>query len=162
MKNPNFLILVLSILTITIGAVFIIIYKIFSRFKNQTRANPDGDKLADFKLSAPKRMPVVERLKLECPALIERPQGFTKVGIKEISINGAFVTCPRPFPIGETFQIKIFFEAEKSLALKADVLWNNANVPQDQVVARGMKVRFLQLSGTERQILKNIVSDTLK
>ena len=162
MKNPNFLILVLSILTITIGAVFIIIYKIFSRFKNQTRANPDGDKLADFKLSAPKRMPVVERLNLECPALVERPQGFTKVGIKEISLNGAFVTCPRPFPIGEAFQIKIFLGAEKSLTLKADVLWNNSNVPQDQVVARGMKVRFLQLSDDERQILKNIVADTLK
>ena len=162
MKNPNFLILVLSILTLTLGVVFIIIYKMLSRFKNQTKGNPDGGKLADFKLSAPKRMPVVERLKLECPALIERPQGFTKVGIKEISINGAFVTCPRPFPIGETFQIKIIFEKEKSLALKADVLWNNNNVPPDQIVARGMKVRFLQLSDDERQILKNIVSDTLK
>lgn len=160
MKNPNFLILVLSILTITISVIFIIIYKILSRFKNQTKANPDGGKLADFKLSAPTRMPVVERLKLECPALIERPQGFTKVGIKEISINGAFVTCPRPFPIGETFQIKIFFEAEKSLALKADVLWNNNNVPPDQIVARGMKVRFLQLTGDERLFLKEIFSTT--
>ena len=160
MKNPNFLILVLSILTITLVAVFIIIYKILSRFKNQTRANPDGDKLADFKLSAPKRMPVVERLKLECPALVERPQGFTKVGIKEISLNGAFVTCPRPFPIGETFQIKIIFEKEKSLALKADVLWNNNNVPPDQIVARGMKVRFLLLTGDERLFLKEIFSTT--
>jgi hypothetical protein len=158
MKNPNFLIQVLSILTITLCLVFFIIYKILSRFKNQTKGNPDGGKLADFKLSAPKKMPVVERLKLKCPSLIERPQGFTKVGIKEISINGAFVTCPRPFPIGETFQIKIFFEAEKSLALKADVLWNNNNVPSDQIVARGMKVRFLQLSGAERQILNEIVS----
>ena len=161
MKNPNFLILVLSILTLTLGVVFIIIYKMLSRFKNQTKGNPDSGKLADFKLSAPKRMPVVERLKLECSALIERPQGFTKVGIKEISLNGAFVTCPRPFPIGETFQIKIFFEAEKFLELKADVLWNNTNVPQDQVVARGMKVRFLHLSDAERQILNAIVSDTL-
>jgi|GEM_PF-1047994 len=158
MKNPNFLILVLSILTITLCVVFIVIYKILSRFKSQARGNPDGGKSADFKLSAPKKMPVVERLKLECPALIERPQGFTKVGIKEISINSAFVTCPRPLPLGEIFQIKIFFEEEKSLTLKADVLWNNNNVTQDQIVARGMKVRFLQLSDDERQVLKNIVS----
>ncbi|MFC1577560.1 PilZ domain-containing protein [Thermodesulfobacteriota bacterium] len=81
--------------------------------------------------------------------------------MKEISLNGAFVTCPRPFPIGEAFQIKIFLGAEKSLTLKADVLWNNSNVPQDQIVARGMKVRFLQLSDDERQILNEIVSDTL-
>jgi hypothetical protein len=160
MKNPNFLIQVLSILTLTLCLVFFIIYKILSRLKNQTKRNQDGGKLAEFKLSTPGTMPAVERLKLECPALIERPQGFTKVGIKEISIIGAFVTCPRPFPIGETFQIKIFFEAEKSLVLKADVLWNNTNVPPDQVVARGMKVRFLQLSDDERQFIEEIISVT--
>jgi hypothetical protein len=67
------------------------------------------------------------------------------------------VTCPKPLPVGDNFQIKIIFEKEKFLTLKADVLWNNENVPQDKVVARGMKVRFLQLTPDERQILKDIV-----
>ena len=120
--------------------------------------HPDRGKLADFKLATPNKKSAVERLTLKCPALIERSQGFTKVGIKEISINGAFVTCPRPFPVGETFQIKIIFDKEKSLAFKADVLWNNNNVPQDQIVARGMKVRFLKLSDDDRQFLKEIIS----
>jgi hypothetical protein len=157
MKNPNFLFQLLPILTIFLCIVFFIIYKILSRIKNQAMGNPDGGKLADFKLATPNKIPAVERLKLECPALIERSQGFTKVGIKEITINGAFVTCPKPLPVGEAFQIKIMFEKEKSLALKADVLWNNNNVPQDQIVARGMKVRFLQLSKDERQFLTEIV-----
>ena len=54
----------------------------------------------------------------------------------------------------------ILCEEEKSLALKADVLWNNNNVPRDQVVARGMKVRFLQLTGDEQLFLKEILSTT--
>ena len=54
----------------------------------------------------------------------------------------------------------ILCEEEKSLALKADVLWNNNNVPRDQIVARGMKVRFLQLSDSERQFIEEIVSVT--
>jgi len=157
MKNPNFLVQVLPILAIILCAVFFIIYKILSRIKNQAMGQPVGGKLADFKLATADKRPAVERLKLECPALIERSQGFTKVGIKEISINGAFVTCPRPLPVGETFQIKIIFKKDKSLALKADVLWNNNNVPQDQVVARGMKVRFLQLSDDERQFIEEII-----
>ena len=160
MKNPNFLVQVLPILAIILCAVFFIIYKILSRIKNQAMGQPVGGKLADFKLATADKRPAVERLKLECPALIERSQGFTKVGIKEISINGAFVTCPRPLPVGETFQIKIIFKKDKSLALKADVLWNNNNVPRDQVVARGMKVRFLQLSDNERQFIEEIVSVT--
>ena len=158
MKNPNFLAQVLPILAIILCAVFFIIYKILSRLKNQAMGQPVVGKLADFKLATADKRPAVERLKLECPALIERSQGFTKVGIKEISINGAFVTCPRPLPVGETFQIKIIFKKDKSLALKADVLWNNNNVPQDQVVARGMKVRFLQLTGDEQLFLKEILS----
>ena len=160
MKNPNFLVQVLPILAIILCAVFFIIYKILSRIKNQAMGQPVGGKLADFKLATADKRPAVERLKLECPALIERSQGFTKVGIKEISINGAFVTCPRPLPVGETFQIKIIFKKDKSLALKADVLWNNNNVPRDEVVARGMKVRFLQLSDDERQFIEEIVSVT--
>jgi hypothetical protein len=160
MKNPNFLAQVLPILAIILCAVFFIIYKILSRIKNQAMGQPVGGKLADFKLATADKRPAVERLKLECPALIERSQGFTKVGIKEISINGAFVTCPRPLPVGETFQIKIIFKKDKSLALKADVLWNNDNVPQDQIVARGMKVRFLQLTGDEQLFLKEILSTT--
>jgi len=160
MKNPNFLVQVLPILAIILCVVFFMIYKILSRIKNQAKGHPDGGKLTDFKLATPNKRPAIERLKLECPALIERSQGFTKVGIKEIALNGAFVTCPKPLPVGETFQIKIIFEKEKSLSLKADVLWNNNSVPQDQIVARGMKVRFLQLSDNERQFIEEIVSGT--
>ena len=159
MKNPNFLVQVLPFLTITLCIVFFIIFKILSRIKNQAMGNPDGGKLAEFKLAPPETMPVVERLKLECPAIIERPQGFTKVGVKEITLIGAFVTCPRPFPVGDKFQIKIIIENIKSLSLEADVLWNNLNVPQDQVVRRGMKIRFLQVSNDDRLMLTDIVSN---
>ncbi len=160
MKNPDFLGQVLPILTISLGTLFYIVYKILARYKDQARGNPDGGKSTEFKPAAPSKLPAVERLKIKCPAVIERPQGFTKVGIKEISINGAFVTCPQPFPLGETFQIKIIFTKEKSLVLMADVLWNNNNVPRDQIIARGMKVGFLRLSEKERQFLKEIVSAT--
>ena len=158
MKNPNFLIQVLPILTIITCAVFFIIYKILTRVKKQAKGQPDTVKLSEFKQVTQAKMPPVERLKFACPALIERPQGFTKVGIKEITINGAFVTCPKPLPVGETFQIKIIFDKEKTLAFKADVLWNNGNVPQDQIISRGMKVRFLELSPDDRIFLKEIIS----
>jgi hypothetical protein len=158
MKNPNFLVQVLPIFTIILCIIFFVIYKILTRIKNQAMGYPDGGKSADFKLATPDKRLAVERVTLKCPALIERSGGFTTVGIKEISLNGAFVTCPKPFPVSEAFQIKIIFDREKSLTLQADVLWNNDNVPQDQVVARGMKVRFLKLTGDEQLYLKDILS----
>jgi hypothetical protein len=158
MKNPNFLVQVLPILTIILCIVFFIIYKILTRIKNQAMGYPDTGKSADSKLATLHQKSAIERLSLKCPALIERSEGFTKVGIKEISLTGAFVTCPKPFPVCETFQIKIIFDREKSLTLQAEVLWNNDNVPQDQVVARGMKVRFLQLTRDEQLFIKEIFS----
>jgi hypothetical protein len=158
MKNTNFMLQVLPILTVTLCIVFFIIIKILSRIRHQAQGNPDGSKLSEFKLATADKMPPVERLKLECPAVIERGQGFTRVGIKELSLNGAFVTCPLPLAIGEAFQIKIFFEKKKSLTLQADVIWNNNNVPRDQIVARGMKVRFLQLTEVNRQFLKEMLA----
>ena len=150
----------LSVITITLCVVFFIIFKILSRLKNQAMGNPDGGKPSEFKLAAPETRPVVERKKLECPAIIERSQGFTKVGIKEITRIGAFVTCPRPLPVGDEFRIKIFLDKEKPLELNADVLWNNLNVPPNQVVSRGMKIRFLQISDDDRRVLKDIVSNS--
>jgi hypothetical protein len=158
MKDANYLIQILSIFTITLCAFIFVIYKILSRIKHQAQKNPNGGRLAKFKLATPEPMPVIERLKIECPAIVERSQEFTRVGIKEISINGAFVTCPKPFPIGEIFQIKIIFEKEKSLVLEAEVIWNNMNVAADKIVARGMKIRFLYLSDPARRALEKLVT----
>lgn len=160
MKNPNFLVQVLPVLTFTLFIVFFIIYKILSRIKNQAKGHPDGSKFSEYKLTTPQKMPSIDRVKLDCPAIIERSRGFTKVGIKEISPVGAFVTCPHPLQMGEAFLIKIFFEKENSLVIKADVIWNNNNVPQDQIIARGMKVRFLDISDETRQMINDIVSAT--
>ena len=158
MKDANYLVQILSIFTITLCVFVFVIYKILSRIKHQAQGNPHGGRLAEFKLATPEPMPAIERLKIECPAIVERSQGFTRVGIKEISINGAFVTCPKPFPIGETFPIKIIFEKEKSLVLEAEVIWNNMNVAADKVVARGMKISFLQLSDPARRALEKLVT----
>ena len=156
MENTNFLTQILPILTIPLFVFVFVIYKILSRIKHQAQGNPDGRRLSEFKLATPEPMPAIERLKIKCPAIVERPQGFTKVGIKEISIDGAFATCPKPFPIGETFPIKIVFEKEKSLVIEAEVTWNNMNVAADKIVARGMKIRFLQLPDHARQALEKL------
>ncbi|MBE9544118.1 MAG: PilZ domain-containing protein [Proteobacteria bacterium] len=158
MQDANFLTQILPVLTIFLCVFIFVTYKILSRIKHQAQGNPDGRRLSEFKLAPLEPMPAIERLKIECPAIVERPQGFTKVGIKEISINGAFATCPKPLPIGETFPIKIIFEKEKSIVLQAEVTWNNMNVAADKIVARGMKISFLQLSDHARRTLEKLIT----
>jgi len=158
MGNPKSLLQILPILAISLCIVFFVIYKILARFKDKAQARIEGGAAAELRLAASQPQQPPDRIKLECPALIEKSQGVMKVGIKEIGFNGAFVSSPRPYPIGATFQIKIFAAKEKPLLLRAEVIWNNMNVPADRIVTRGMKVRFLGLSQNERQILQQLVS----
>ena len=81
-----------------------------------------------------------------------------KVGIKELTTNGAFVTCPNPFPIGESFPIKILLNDRDPQTFNAEVVWNNQNVIEEEIVSRGMKVRFLKLSEGDRNMINEIIS----
>jgi hypothetical protein len=85
-----------------------------------------------------------------------------KVGIKELTSSGAFVTCPDPFPVGESFPIRILLSDHTSQTFNAEVIWNNRNVLEEEVITRGMKVRFLQLSDSDRKMLDEIISSRLQ
>jgi hypothetical protein len=37
-------------------------------------------------------------------------------------------------------------------------VWNNQNVTEAEIVARGMKVRFLKLSESDRNMINEIIS----
>jgi hypothetical protein len=81
-----------------------------------------------------------------------------KVGIKELTTNGAFITCPNPFPIGESFPLKILLNDLNPHTFNAEVVWNNQNVLEEEIVIRGMKVRFLKLSESDRNMINEIIS----
>jgi Tfp pilus assembly protein PilZ len=51
---------------------------------------------------------------------------------------------------------------QEELLLNAEVVWSNTNVPQDQVIHRGMGVKFVQNTNRARQRLENAISIHLK
>jgi len=40
----------------------------------------------------------------------------------------------------------------------AEVVWNNQNVLEEEIVTRGMKVRFLKLTDSDRKMINEIIS----
>jgi hypothetical protein len=98
-----------------------------------------------------------ERVQLKRPALIEKAAGVMKVGIKELTTSGAFISCPHPFPVGESFAIKILLSQDTTYRFQAEVIWNNQNVINEEIVVRGMKVRFLKLSEQERKMIRETI-----
>jgi len=158
MEGKSSIIQGLPVITIMLALLFFIVMRVIFRFKKKALGDTGNKNLPHlkFEVNAEKDQP--ERVQLKCPALIERPKGVMKVGIKELTTNGAFITCPRPFPIGESFPIRILLNDREPQAFNAEVLWNNQNVLEEEIVARGMKVRFLQLSESDRKTINEIIS----
>jgi len=158
MEGKSSIIQGLPFISIILVLLFFIIVRVISRVKKQARGDTASKHLPNlqFEVKAEKERP--ERVQLKCPALIDKSKGVMKVGIKELTTNGAFVTCPNPFPIGESFPIRIFLNDRTPQRFNAEVVWNNQNVLEEEIVTRGMKVRFLKLSENDRKMIDEIIS----
>ena len=148
----------LPFITIILALLFFIILRVVSRFKKQALGDTTGKSVSNFQFEVKVEEKRPERVQLKCPALIDKSKGVMKVGIKELTTNGAFVTCPNPFPIGESFPIKILLNDRDPQTFNAEVVWNNQNVIEEEIVSRGMKVRFLKLTESDREMIKEIIT----
>jgi hypothetical protein len=148
----------LLFISIILVVLFIIIVRVLSRLRRRARGDTGGKNLPNLQFDVITEKEQPERVQLKRPALIEKSEGVMKVGIKELTTNGAFVTCPRPLAIGESFPIRILLDDHDPQTFNAEVVWNNQNVLEEEVVTRGMKVRFLKLSTSDRKTINEIIS----
>ena len=102
------------------------------------------------------------RVAIFWPIELEPPYDRLKVQLKDISLGGAFIVCQKPLPLNEKLRLCINLPEQEELLLNAEVVWSNANVPQDQVIHRGMGVKFSQNTLKTRQRLEQAISEHLK
>ena len=158
MEGKSSIIQGLPFISVILALLFFIVVRVIYRLKKRALGDTDSKNLPNlqFEVKAEKERP--ERVQLKCPALIDQSKGVMKVGIKELTTNGAFVTCPHPFAIGESFPIKILLDDHDPQTFNAEVVWNNQNVIEEEIVIRGMKVRFLKLSDSDRKMINEIMA----
>ena len=158
MEGKSSIIQGLPFISLILALLFLVCAKVISRFRKRASSDTGSKNLLDlqFEVKAEKDRP--ERVQLKCPALIDKSRGVMKVRIKELTTNGAFVTCPNPFPIGESFPIRMLLNNRAPQKFNAEVVWNNQNVIEEEIVNRGMKVRFLKLSEGDRKMINEIIS----
>ena len=158
MEGSRLITQVLPVVTIILAVVFFLALKLIGRAKSRALGEQTGLSLIGFQIEPETESQDPERRKLICPALVEESRGVLKASLQELTLTGAFLTCPNPRPIGQAFQLRILIDHEESLKFAAEVLWNNKNVSADKIIHRGMRVRFLQLSPDDRKILSEIVN----
>lgn len=92
------------------------------------------------------------------PAEILTAGGAEPAEIRDIAPGGAFV-AGRPLPLGERCRIRFHPSGDTQFVLEATVVWSNAGMPSDQVIRRGMGVRFLKLDPDVQRRLSACLMD---
>jgi PilZ domain len=99
------------------------------------------------------------RAEVNWPVTILTASGPIEGEVRNISPGGAFISCSDQPGLHETFRlvIKVPFERQYLLA-KGRVARSNLYDPDDRSVARGVAVRFTEISAGDRELLNRIVA----
>ena len=98
------------------------------------------------------------RVAISWAAVLEPPYEDLKIQLKDISLGGAFVVCGKPLPPKEKIRLCLKITDQEELLLNAQVVWSNTNVPQEEVINRGMGIQFVQNKDTARQRLEQAIA----
>ena len=77
---------------------------------------------------------------------------------KNIGVSGAYVCCARPPRLNSVFAM-VINTPDKSLNIKAEVVWSNIYGRDDKINPRGMGVRFIEISDEDRRLITHEVTD---
>ena len=92
------------------------------------------------------------RAELKWPVSALFKGGVIEGETKDISTAGAYVCCTKPLKLNEIFDM-VINSPEKSLNIRAEVVWSNIYGPDDKINPRGMGVRFVFISEEDRRLI---------
>ncbi len=145
-----------------IFAGFVFLWFLRTLFKRRGAKNQTNQMAADAQKKSWEEKRKHPRVQVSWPARMETQEGSLKAQLKDISLGGAFVVCPNPLPLTEKFRIFVDPPEQTPLELKAEVVWSNANVPEDKIINRGMGIRFINNPDEIRRRLNDVITSYLE
>ena len=117
-----------------------------------------------------KRSRKIASAKTSWPVTVKHPQGEMDGLITLVNPNGVLILCSRPLKLNEVCWMTINAPS-RSFEAKGLVVWSNIYGRDDEISPRGMRVRFLKISGQNRLFIaselegrgvKKVAEDYLK
>ena len=90
---------------------------------------------------------------------METSDGTIEAEASNISPGGAFICCKKPLPIGEAFRLTMIGPDNEPVIATAKVVWSNVNLQDENVINRGMRVRFIKVSDRHIQLVRQILQE---
>ena len=145
-----------------IGAIIfaglILLWFLRTLFKRQVAKQQSQEMAAAHQKTSWEEKRKHPRVSVSWSARLNTPDDSISVQLKDISLGGAFVVCSHPLALSEKFRLTIDQPGHSALELNAEVVWSNANVPEDKIINRGMGIRFIENSDEDRNRLSDMIT----
>ncbi|MBW2066592.1 MAG: PilZ domain-containing protein [Deltaproteobacteria bacterium] len=155
MNNP----IILSALGVGIAIIvaFFILWYLSVYLKN--RALPEqSNAVKGVNLRFTEERREEPRAAVSWEATLHTSGGSMRGRLRNVTRGGAFIACEYPLSPKDSLRIAIKLPNGKGVELEAEVVWSNANVPEAEVVLRGMGVRFPGVGEKERKKISDAIS----
>ena len=103
---------------------------------------------------------IFPRANLKWRVMVEINDSVMEGITQNISGGGAYVRCAKPQKLNEVL-VMVIHASDKSLKVKAEVVWSNIYGPDDEINPRGMGVRFVEISDADRQFISRAVNEEI-
>lgn len=102
------------------------------------------------------------RARVKWPVTITTDERSIEGVTLDLNPDDVFISCPKPLKLNETFDVTITnSDSSRSVSAKAEVVWSNIYGPDDEITPRGMRARFLNVSGEDRRFIAKVVQEQL-
>jgi len=150
-----FWLMTLLICAFTFFLVYLAVYFFRPRKRDKLTADPLAKELIDPEEIVP-RSP---RAEPNWSAYLHGPAGENiDVNVANISESSAFIACTNPLPVGALFDLTINIPDRQPMKVKAEVIWNNSNLPDSKVVKRGMGVRIIEAEAEDILFISSTIT----
>jgi uncharacterized protein (TIGR02266 family) len=106
---------------------------------------------------------VYPRANIKWPVKVKTDKGTMDGATSDVTPNGVFIHCQKPLRLNMVFEMAISIpNSEHSITAKAEVIWSNRWGPDDEIMPRGMGVRFVEISSEARKFIARAAKNHLK
>jgi hypothetical protein len=98
------------------------------------------------------------RIDVRWPVAVMSDQGTIKGETRDISSEGVAIFCDEPLRLDASYHIAVTPPEHAALDITGRVIWSDLYGMEDGNTAVGMGICFVELSGEDRGLLKQIVS----
>jgi len=138
-------------------AIVMLLYLSISDYRKKFSSNAFNPSTAGTKIKWQEKREAL-RVEVKWPVTIETVEGHLNGETMDICISGAFICCQKPPQPKGMFRLTMNPPNHQALTATAEVVWSNSNVPESEIVNRGMGVRFLEISNEDRQFISEVAA----